>query len=132
METLQLSSINQLTHVDDVEQFNENDKACFAEIKQVLLKHGKVHKFGITLLHKHFDLEEGEMLIETTDEINRVQTTVPMKVSDIKMDGISLLETCWSLADDEAFGGCSKQCVEYSGGSHHKQHVYSNNRKPEI
>lgn len=75
---------NHLPHGDVVEQFSENDRECFEEIRDVLKRHGKLDRFGITLLHKHFELQEDEMLVENVDEENRIQTIQPMKKTKLK------------------------------------------------
>ena len=51
-----------------------DDLTCMGEIAEVLTRHGKAERFHLTVAHKHFDLQEGEFLVETTDEARRVST----------------------------------------------------------
>jgi|GEM_PF-832563 len=122
MKTLTPLLFNFLPHADEVQAINDEDKACFKEIRDVLLKHGKLERFGLTLLHKHFDIQDDEVLIENTDEISRIQTITPMKIKDVEATGESLLETSWSLVDNEAVTRCQRKCV-YQGGSH-RPHIH--------
>ena len=41
--------------INDVEPLNEGDQACLTEIREVLKKHGKRERFGVALLHRHFE-----------------------------------------------------------------------------
>lgn len=68
-----------LIDIDEVEPFNpDKDQPLFDEIKAVLAKHGALHRFGITLLHKHFDVFEGERLIESCNTESRTLTIQPL------------------------------------------------------
>lgn len=68
-----------LIDIDKTEPFNpDQDQALFGEIKSVLAKHGALHRFGVTLLHKHFDVFEGERLIESCDAATRTLTIQPV------------------------------------------------------
>lgn len=62
---------NQLPAIEDVEPIGERDQACLREIYSILLKHDNLNRFGISLLHKHFDLKDGECLVEVTDQDGR-------------------------------------------------------------
>lgn len=41
-------------------QLNSEGAACLAELREVLGKHDRLNRFGITLIHKHFELSEDE------------------------------------------------------------------------
>lgn len=126
MSTIHAIVHNAFPHGDAVEPFSEQDMACFAEIRDVLKKHDKLDRFGLTLLHKHFDIEEDEMLVETVNEETRTQIIQPMKKSAVaQMDG-QILETSWTLKEGDAVRGCRIACYT-QGGSHHRGHVYSSN-----
>ncbi len=57
MESMQWSA---LTHIADVEPIGESDAECLEEIRSVLEKHNCLGRFGSTLLHSHFDLQNDE------------------------------------------------------------------------
>lgn len=62
---------NDLKDIDDIAPVNDSDFGCLSEVRDVLQRHGMQDRFGVALLHKHFDLEPGEMLVEQTDKENR-------------------------------------------------------------
>jgi len=81
-----LSNTTDLPDIADVEPFSEKDNACLEEIRQVLIKHGNVKRFGLTLLHRHFEMSADETLVEETDPLTRIQTIKPVKLSEVPED----------------------------------------------
>jgi hypothetical protein len=101
-------AVNHLLDIHDVEARNENETVAFSEMREVLRKYGLEKKYGITLLHKHFDLAEDEVLVEYTDIENRTLTSMPIKVGTIPSN--VLIETTWTLDQDIAMGNCITVC----------------------
>ncbi|MFD0935605.1 hypothetical protein [Methylobacterium trifolii] len=66
-----------------------------AEIKKVLEKHGKVERFGVNLLHKHFDLEDTEVLVESSDKRSRTTTEAVYNKNDPEI--VDAIDTSWYL-----------------------------------
>src|SRR5437868_4631260 len=97
--TLELSPTQwaDLKELHDVEPINAGDLQCMAEIRDVLKKHGKRERFGVALLHKHFNMDAGEVLLELTDERARELSIKPVK----KEAARNSVPTIWMLADDE-------------------------------
>lgn len=60
-----------LKDIDDVEPLNASDAVCLSEVRDVLRKHGMLDRFGVTLLHSHFPIFEGETLVESSDHEGR-------------------------------------------------------------
>ena len=52
---------------------DEADLACLADVKAALARHGKLDRFAIQLAHRHFDVADGEILIEQPDPVARTQ-----------------------------------------------------------
>jgi hypothetical protein len=52
---------------------DDADMACLAEIRGVLLRHGRLDRFAIHLAHSHFELAPDEVLIERPDPDGRTQ-----------------------------------------------------------
>jgi hypothetical protein len=106
--TLQMSPMQwaNLEDIDEVERLNPGDYECLAEVREVLKKHGKRDKFGVALLHKHFDLAEGEVLMEKADPKERVLTIKPVKQ---KKAGTTT-ETIWKLVDGDNPTACQFCC----------------------
>ena len=69
LESIQWSS---LPDVDRVEPVSDRDGAVLAELKAVLVRHGATDRFGVCLLHRHFDLADDECLMESTDVEQRI------------------------------------------------------------
>lgn len=114
-------ALNKLPDVDAVPNLDAEDMTCLREIRDVLERHGRLLRFGVTVLHKHFDLDDGEFLLETTDVENRVQTIRPVRASELP-PGADLLETSWSLQTGEVLMACARRCVKQRG-VHTHEHV---------
>lgn len=115
MEKIVLESIQhtRLNDIDELEPINEKDYEILDEVREILNKHNYTDRFGMILLHKHFDITENEMLIEETDEINRVST---VKVEKAKGTEKNTIETMWKFGKDVKAGTrCVLRCNYNSG-----------------
>ena len=111
--------------IEDVEPLNDSDHGCLTEVKDVLKKHGRLGRFGIALLHKHFDMDADEQLVEYTDEEARVLTIKPVK----RGQAGRTIETIWELGDgddNKAYLGCRITCFTTVHGTHGRQHQQNN------
>lgn len=120
-------ALNDLPDVDSVPPLSEADLACLREVHEVLKRHGLLERFGVTVLHKHFDLDVGEVLLETTDVRGRVQTIRPVMTDDLPRSA-ELLETSWSLQAGEVLMACKRACVKQQG-NHTYEHVKTSDNK---
>ncbi len=111
-ETVQWSS---LIHIDDVESVGDKDHRVLSDLSDVLVKHGYTDRFGICLLHRHFDISSDEIVMENTDVDARVSV-----LSVEKDDGGSYaIETMWRVTNEpKAVTKCVLRC-HYDNG--HKQ-----------
>lgn len=114
-------AFNDLPDVDAVTPLSDADLACLRDVREVLERHRRLQRFGVVLLHKHFELEADEILLETTSVRDRVQTIRPVKAGDLAGDS-ELLETSWSLQAGEVLMGCRTACVKQQG-EHTYEHV---------
>ena len=112
-------AVNNLTDINDVERRLESEAGLFAEVKEVLRRHGVEKKYGLALLHKHFDLADDEVLMEYTDVENRTLVSKATKRSDISI--VSAIETVWSLDGDHVTTGCGIFCFYNSEAQQHIQ-----------
>jgi len=112
---------NALMDVDQVPPINDHDLDCLAEVRDVLKKFGKQDRFGVALLHKHFDLQPGEVLLEETDVTTRMSTLRPIMAGAAG----STMETLWQLGDGDAKAmlGCRSQCQTDVHGNHSSFHT---------
>lgn len=112
-----------LPDIDAVDPLNEADFACLAAIRDVLAQHGRLDRFGITLMHGHFPIEDHEVLVESCDDATRT-LTMTIQPADVVNDG-NLVQTAWRLSDGASLMACRNACV-FSGGTHHpNKHVTS-------
>ena len=95
-------------HIADVTPRTDADAALFGELADVLKRHNALDRFGITLLHRHFDISAGEVLLETTDVATRVQTIQPVR--DEEISGQPFIETAWRLGDGRVAMSC--KCIK--------------------
>jgi len=107
-----------LDHIADVDPISDRDAACLGEVREVLARHGNLGRFGVSLLHSHFDLADDEILMETTDLNRREQFVRPMKRTELENAGITAMTTV--LTFDERgyrqYCGCDPRAT----GHHHK------------
>lgn len=114
---VQMTRWSEFQDVDKV--LKSNGEEWFYELRDVLKKHNALDRFGITLLHKHFDVADDEIMLETTDVGNRTLHMQPIKTKDyfdketmplvatsirlIDCDNLTMQVTMWSQFDD-AYG----------------------------
>lgn len=95
-----------LPNISDVNPISKEDKACFIAVREVLKKHGLVDRYGLCLLHTHFQLDDDEVMAETCDDVSRTLTIKPTKKS--KVGHGQTIETMWRLDTMEAQLCCHK------------------------
>jgi hypothetical protein len=47
--------------------------ACFADLREVLERHGRLRRFALQLVQKHFEMTPDEVLVEYSDPLLREQ-----------------------------------------------------------
>ena len=105
----------EINHIDNVRPIDDEDLPCLNEIFEILKKHNCIDRFGVALLHKHFDLQEDEVLLETTDVDGREQWIRPIKESYLKENRIEAQTTLVCCSD----AGLSRMCVCARGPDGH-------------
>lgn len=109
---------SEIPYMSDIQTLNQSDIPCLAEIREVLKRHNALNRFGVTLVHKHFEIAADEILVERIDFQNRSLTIAPMK----KAEAEECVETSWNLQEDDAnivcaqnhcFSTCKHQEQEY-------------------
>ncbi|MBT9569442.1 MAG: hypothetical protein IV085_14225 [Thiobacillus sp.] len=115
IESMQWST---LKHIADVRPIDQSDAACMEEIRTVLAKHNCLDRFGVSLLHCHFDLGEDEILLETTDLERREHLVRPVKRSFLEETGITLQTTVVGFDEKGHHQYCG--CDPRATGHHHK------------
>ena len=80
-----------LPHMDTTEvgELHEDDRACLEELGKYLVSTDAWQRFGIWLLHKHFEPEPGEVFVEYAKRSPRVTETAPVMRSEFDEEGLS-------------------------------------------
>jgi hypothetical protein len=114
------TSLPPLLDIDEVEPLSAADRECLDDVRAVLAEHDALRRFGLTLLHQHFEIADDEVLVEEIDVENRVLTSRPEKISAADR----AIETSWRLDDLTGMARCRTVCkpdpVSWTG--HSKRH----------
>jgi len=104
-----------LPDISEVTPLSDKDQPMIDEIIDVLRRHGNLNRFGLVLLHQHFNLADDEVLVESTDKENRTQTTKPIKKDDLSR--MNHTETSWRLDTGKPMMACS--CIKFGDDHQH-------------
>ncbi|MEW6733872.1 MAG: hypothetical protein AB1489_21275 [Acidobacteriota bacterium] len=102
-----LKSQRQYEDINFIEPIGSNDEECISELRAVLERHGRLQRFGICLLHTHFNMADDEILMETCDTTTRTLTISPVKKEHLKDEDIII--TNWSLEQGNGIQACNKK-----------------------
>ena len=99
--TRQDTKWSQLPDVNKVLELGNGEK-WFSELRDVLKKYGALDRFGITLLHKHFEIADDEIILETTDVKKRTLFMRPVKAADyLNQNDSSIISTSLRLVEGD-------------------------------
>jgi hypothetical protein len=90
IQPMQWSRLQDLTSTPPLD---DSDMACLSEVRDTLARHGKLRRFAVHLAHRHFDLGEGEVLIERPDDVARTQHVSVGRATD------GMIPTTWLFAE---------------------------------
>ena len=95
---------SRLQDLRDVAPLDAADIACMAELRDVLARHGRLDRFALHLVHKHFELAAHEVLVEYCDPLAREQVLrVEHRDAAVLRDAIP---TTWTLASAHPLVAC--------------------------
>ncbi len=90
----------------------DDDLACMQDVRAALEKHGKLDRFALHLIHKHFDVANDEILVEYSDAATREQY---FRVEKTDSPGArQSIPTTWTLDTIEPMARCV--CATRSSG----------------
>lgn len=92
----------------------EDDAECFRELRDVLKRHGALERFGVFLIHKHFDIAEDEQMTECTDHEGRQLVIEPRRTVDIDLD--ATMPTNWVFTDTDEVAMAYCTCARGPNG----------------
>jgi len=114
-------AVPNLPNINEVEPLQAEDMECLREIRDVLVKHNRLNRFGVSLLHGHFGMASDECLVEVCDPEKRTLMIRPIKRSNLA--GRHVIETNWRLDSGEAIVDCFANCwVNPWTGNHDREH----------
>ena len=106
--------------IDSVPAFNDQDSQCFKEVRDVLKKYNALDRFGLSLIHSHFEVGDDEILLETTDVHNRQQKIEVVKASEIEQEDFVI--TNWALTDGDEVARKRCACAKDPSHGHYGYH----------
>ncbi|MGO9444301.1 MAG: hypothetical protein ACLPXB_05920 [Thiobacillaceae bacterium] len=108
--------------ISETEGFTEVDAACFAEVRDVLSKYGLLDKYGMSLVHRHFDILDDECLVERVDADTRTLSVRPVKQAELQPNATTV--TMWRFTQGEKVAEVSCQCYVSARGHEGRHGVY--------
>ncbi|WP_157203372.1 hypothetical protein [Methylomicrobium agile] len=115
--TVQISPMQwaHLPDIADVPRLADADYECLDAIREVLVRYNAVGRFGVHLVHKHFNVAPDEVLVEYTDvEARTLHCQVEKRMTE-GADSVNRIETMWSFVGEGATRVCDQQCVYNNG-----------------
>lgn len=98
--------------LEEAGALDDADLACMRELRDVLKRHGKLKRFAVHLAHRHFELGEGEILVERPDDAARTQHVTVERAADWS----GAVPTTWLFDDGPEFSlGAAVYCVCATG-----------------
>lgn len=97
-----------------LQPFSPDDSECFREIRDVLARHRALKRFGVFLIHKHFDIDDDEEMTECTDQPGRLLTIAPRKKVEIDRD--VTIPTNWIFTETEEIAAACCTCARNDQG----------------
>jgi hypothetical protein len=104
--------------LDEVPPLDDADLDCMNELRDVLARHGRLGRFALQLVHKHFDLGPHEVLVETSDPATREQR-LRVQPRD-RLATLDAVPTAWLLGADGPAVVCV--CANRGGEGHRGRH----------
>ncbi len=102
----------------ECEPLSEADIECMKDVRAALAKHGKLDRFALHLIHKHFDIAEDEILVEYSEASNREQF---FRVEKASSEAVKhAIPTTWTLERIEPMARCV--CAYRLGKGHLGRH----------
>jgi hypothetical protein len=96
----------------DVGELANDDRACLDELGQHLVATDAWHRFGIWLLHKHFEPASGEVFVERVVQEPRGTQTVPLPRSSFGEQDLSPTAVRFDTTVDSGVGVIGMEFAE--------------------
>lgn len=86
------------------------DAPFLTELRDLLTKYDNIDRFGLCLLHEHFTVAAGEILMETNDPIRRTTSCTTETIATLP----PYKETMWRIHPYQALQGCAEDKCKVS------------------
>jgi hypothetical protein len=96
-----------LSDIDDVRPIDDTDAPVLDDIRAVLQKHGCLDRFGVALLHRHFEVGDGELMLETTDVSAREHWVRPVSRAELSAKGLTTQSTILRFDESGPVQNCA-------------------------
>jgi hypothetical protein len=106
-----------LPDITEVDPVDATDMAILAEIQDVLKRHNALGRFGVNLLHQHFDMADDEIMVEYTDVASRTQMIRVEKIGHPLGEHESVIYTRWAFSESTGLI-VTTACCSYYRGNH--------------
>jgi hypothetical protein len=107
-----------IADLHDTPPLSDEDVECMYEVRSVLMKHNKIDRFALHLIHKHFDLNDDEVLVEYNEPSVREQFFRVEKRSEEILE--NSIPTTWTLENIVPMARCV--CAYRQGKGHLGRH----------
>lgn len=94
----------QVKDLHECQPLADDDVACMEDVRAALAKHGKLDRFALHLIHKHFDVADDEILVEYSNADSREQFFRVEKADS--PDARQSIPTTWTLERMEPMARC--------------------------
>lgn len=111
-----------LKDIDDTPDASKDELRQLEKLSDFMKAEGMTDRFGITLLHKHFEVADDETLVETCDPETRTLTVRPYKKAVLESLSDGSRETQWRWDGEISGLTCLIRCVN-SGNGHGMAHL---------
>ncbi|NJO03075.1 MAG: hypothetical protein HC880_16595 [Bacteroidia bacterium] len=98
-----------LPDINAVSPLGPQDQPFLDELRQLMIKYQMTNRFGLSLMHNHFEIGEDEILVESCDVENRVLTIRPRRTDALR--DLPYMETNWRLDSEGASLRGSQRCI---------------------
>jgi len=125
MSTLQMMPVQwtSLEDIDNIEPLNGTDEPCLKELYEILKKYGKQHRLGVALLHKHFELRDDEIMLETSDHQKRELVSAPVSLGAAGSGNVGTIFALRGGDCVDTMAHCHQYCKRGILGNHFGAHT---------
>lgn len=120
----------QIKDLHECDPLGASDIECMKDVRAALEKHGKLDRFALHLIHKHFVIDDDEILVEYSDANSREQFFRVEKIDSC--DAKASIPTTWTLDQMEPVAVCV--CAKRSSGhlGRHETGIYGERTQEDV